>query len=142
MLAVTAGLLHGLVRSDHPVADLSWERARENFYAAAADGFDADLAWHTAEGDRTRDPERIFEEVFEFARRGLAAQGVDPATRERYLAPLEARWEARTAPADWKKARVRAALSAGESLPDAVTTMQRAYLRRSRETDHFGQWLD
>jgi len=139
--ALTAGLLRGLVTADHPVADLPWDAAEASFYAAVQDGLDADLAWVTADGERTRDTETIFEEVFAYAREGLATAGVRDANVEQYLAPIEARWEARTTPSAWKKARVREALSDGADLESAIVEMQRDYVRLSDAHDAFVEWL-
>jgi hypothetical protein len=108
--ALVAGLLRGLVAADHPITRLPWAAAERSFYAAVADGLDADLAWVTANGDRTDDPATVFGEVFEYARRGLREAGLDPAEIDRYLDPIEARWESHTTPSVWKKERVREAL--------------------------------
>ncbi|MEF8854661.1 MAG: hypothetical protein V5A24_04090, partial [Haloarculaceae archaeon] len=139
--ALTTGLLRGLVAADHPLTDLSWEAAEESFYSAAESGLDADLAWVTADGERTRDHDRIFAEVFEFARRGLAESCVDAADVEDYLAPIEARVEAGTTPSTWKKERVGEGLAEGLDLREAIAAMQREYVLCSRETDAFADWL-
>jgi len=139
--ALTAGLLRGLVAADHPIADLPWEAAEASFYAAVEDGLAADLAWLTADGERTADPETIFEEVFTYARAGLERAGVPDADVDRYLAPIEARWDARTTPSAWKKARVRDALADGADLADAIVEMQRDYVRLSDAHDAFADWL-
>ncbi len=139
--ALTAGLLRGLVAADHPLPSLPWDAAEESFYAAATDGLDADLAWVTADGERTHDAEVIFDEVFTCARRGLAEFGLDDVAVAHYLDPIEARRDAGTTPSDWKKARVREGLAAGESLHAAIVGMQREYVRRARRTDSFAEWL-
>ncbi|WP_123534959.1 hypothetical protein [Halosimplex salinum] len=138
---LTAGLLRGLVAADHPLETLPWADAEESFYAAVADGPDADLAWVTADGDRTEDTDEIFGEVFAFARRGLDEQGVGEATRDRYLAPLEARWEAGVTPSAWKQARVREHLDDGGDLETALARMQGEYVELSRERDSFADWI-
>jgi hypothetical protein len=137
--ALVAGLLRGLVAADHPLAELPWEDAERSFYSAVREGPDADIAWVTVDREHTSDPAVIFEEVFAYAREGLAAAGVtDP---DRYLAPIEARWEAKTTPSVWKKARVREGLADGLGLEDAIARMQREYVRRSRESASFAEWL-
>jgi hypothetical protein len=139
--ALTAGLLRGLVAADHPIADLPWSAAEASFYSAVEDGLDAELAWLTADGERTSDPATIYDEIFAHARRGLDEAGVPADDVDRYLAPIEARWGARTTPSAWKKARVREALDDGADFAPAVAEMQRAYVRRSLETDSFAAWL-
>jgi hypothetical protein len=139
--ALTAGLIRGLAAANHPVTRLPWKAAKRSFYSAAENGLEADLDWVTAEGQRTEDSEVIFAEVFEFARRGLTGAGVPAADVDHYLDPIEARVDAGTTPSQWKKARVSAHLAEGESLPAAITAMQREYVLRSRETDTFAAWL-
>ena len=139
--ALTAGLIRGLVAAEHPLADLPWDAAESSFYAAAQDGLDADLAWLTADGDRTTDPDEIFAEVFEYAEYGLEVQGIDERTAASYLDPIRTRWRTGTTPSRWKKARVREHLDDGAELPTAIERMQREYIRRSRETDSFAEWV-
>jgi hypothetical protein len=138
---LTVGLVRGLVAEDHPAADLPWAAAERSFYSAVREGLDADLAWVTADGERTEDSAEIFADIFEHARAGLAAAGLADDDIERYLAPLEARWEARTTPSDWKKARVRERLADGDSLTEAITGMQERYIEQSQTTDSFADWL-
>ncbi|MFT4881575.1 MAG: hypothetical protein ACI9HI_001582, partial [Salinirussus sp.] len=101
----------------------------------------ADLAWVTAGGERTRDPDRIFDEVFAHARRGLREAGLDEEAIECYLEPVEARRYTATTPSEWKKQAVRERLAEGADLAGAITGMQREYLRLSRETETFAAWL-
>jgi len=138
---LTVGLVRGLVAEDHPVTDLSWEAAERSFYSAVRAGLDADLAWVSADGERTDDSAEIFADIFEFARAGLAAADLTDGDIERYLGPLEARWEAQTTPSDWKKARVRERLADGDSLAGAITGMQEQYIEQSQTTDSFADWL-
>ena len=139
--ALTAGLLRGLVASGHPIAELSAEAARESFYAAVEDGPGADLAWVRVDGTQTSDPGTIFEEVFEYARRGLREQGFADARIDELLGPIEARWEGRTTPSRWKKDRVREHLDHGDDLATAIKSMQREYVAQSGETETFAEWI-
>lgn len=138
--ALVSGLVRGLTAADHPLTTLPWAAARDAFYGAAADGLDADLAWVTADGDRTGVAETIYGEVFAYARRGLAATGLSRERIGEFLRPLEARWERGVTPSSWKKDRVRANLSAGESFPEAVVSMQRTYIEQARTHVQFGTW--
>ncbi len=139
--ALVAGLIRGLVVADHPLAELPWPAAEASFYSAVADGLEADLAWLTADGDRTDDRAVVFEELFEHARLGLRESGVPAAAIDRYIAPIEARWAARTTPSVWKIERVREGLDRGLSLQEAIRATQREYVRRSRESPSFAAWL-
>jgi len=139
--ALTAGLVRGLVAADHPIGELPWDAAAASFYSAVDNGIRADLAWVTAAGERTGDPDLIFDEVFAHARRGLREAGLAEEDIEYYLEPVEARRYAATAPSDWKKRVVRERLAEGADLAEAITGMQREYARLSRETETFAEWV-
>lgn len=128
---LVAGLIHGLVRADHPLRRLDWTAARQSFYGAVSEGLEADLHWITADGDRTSDPERVFSEVFTFARQGLRDRGVTDATIDHYLAPIEHRWKTRTVPSDWKREQVARRVADGADLAAAIQEMQAAYHERT-----------
>ena len=137
---LTIGLIRGLGATEHPLVELDWTDARNAFYSAVHNGLDADLHWITEEGEHTTDPERIYPEVFEFARRGLREQGISDVEAERRLEPLAARWRGRTTPSAWKKRRVTTHLDAGLSLTDAIAAMQIDYFERSRTDGSFVEW--
>ncbi|WP_313695202.1 hypothetical protein [Halorarum halobium] len=133
-LAAFAGLMESLPRRRHPVADLDWDVAESNFYAAVEDGIDADLTWLTTDGAETTSSERAFEDVLSHAEAGLEDAGCDEETAKRYLAPLRHRAEAGVTPAGWKRRRVRDRLDEGLPLADAIGGMQREYVARQSET--------
>jgi len=139
--ALTVGLIRGLVVADHPAAELPWQEARRSFYSAAQDGSDADLSWVTAEGERTADHDAIYDEIFQYARLGLAEQDVPEARIDEYLGPIEARYEAGMTPSDWKIDRVRQSLDDGDDLSTAIQSMQREYIEASREHHSFDEWV-
>jgi hypothetical protein len=137
---LVAGLLRGLVSADHPLAELDRDAAERCFYNAVREGPDADLAWVTADGERTADPDAVYEELFEFARRGLRESGVSREAVEKYLAPIEARRTDRTVPSRWKLTRVRDRLDDGEVFAEAVHGMQREYVRRAGTGEPLVEW--
>ncbi|SHH25235.1 hypothetical protein [Halobaculum gomorrense] len=141
-LAAFAGLLESLPRRRHPVYDLDWETARDNFYAAVRDGIDADLSWITTDGVETTDADAIFGDLLSHAEAGLEDVGLSEAEAESYLDPL--RWRARTrlTPAAWKRRRVRERLDDGADFAEAVGAMQRTYVERQRETLFEGTFAD
>lgn len=139
-LGLFAGLLTDLPRRDHPVAGLDWTTARENFYAAAADGLDADLRWLDRDGEPTTATGELFDDLFRCATEGLQRAGLDPELATRLLAPLRARAETRVTPARWKLDRTRAHLDAGHSFDEAVRETQRDYLRQQAETFAHGRF--
>ncbi|MCB1801798.1 MAG: glutamate--cysteine ligase [Gammaproteobacteria bacterium] len=101
--ALFLGLFEALMRSDRTLEqDLPFERARENFYAAARHGLDAEIAWmddapaplHTLLGDRLIDQ----------AAQGLAAAGLAQREIDDWLGIVRARVEQRLTGADWQVA--------------------------------------
>ncbi|MFB6203484.1 MAG: hypothetical protein ABEK01_03240 [Candidatus Nanohaloarchaea archaeon] len=140
-LQLTAiGLIHGLVQEDHPVTELDWETSKSDFYSAVEDGLEADLHWVNSSGEETSDREEIFAEVFRYARRGLEERGLTDGQIERYVGPIEERWENRMTPSTWKKQKVREELG-DSTLEEAITSMQRQYIEKSRSTGCFTEWM-
>jgi len=141
-LAALAGFLEEAYAADHPVRDLPWATAEANFYAAAADGLDADLRWITAEGDRTADVDVALRDLLDAAGRGLVRRGVDEGDLATWLGPLRARVEAGRTPAAWKRREVGDRLDDGATLEAAIDGMQRAYVARQAETLLEGTFAD
>ncbi|MFC6874615.1 hypothetical protein [Halobellus marinus] len=141
-LAVFAGLVHGLVHADHPVVELPWETARENFYKAVSNGLSADLAWITANGQRTSNTEEIYADLFEHTQRGLERQGFGPEDAARAFRPVRERVDRRITPASWKCDRLRHHAEYGETLATAVTAAQRDYLGEQADTLAEGVFTD
>ncbi|WP_248895460.1 hypothetical protein [Haloplanus halobius] len=137
--ALVVGLLRGLVVAAHPITALPWMDARDGFYNAVADGPDADLHWVTADGDRTTETATIYDELFDYARRGLRDAGLDDGTIDGYLAPIERRRDG-CVPSAWKKDRVRDAVDDGATLSEAIERMQQAYLDRAGGETVVADW--
>jgi hypothetical protein len=143
--ALFVGLLESLPRLEHPVAELDWETARENFYAAAHDGLDAAFTWVTNAGEEVTDTEAIYADLFDHAEAGLRQHGLDDDAIQSYLWPLRKRARHGYAPADWKRHRVREHLDEGTAFSDAVHGMQREYIERQGEVlldGSFAEWID
>ncbi|MFW6384473.1 MAG: hypothetical protein ACOCZC_03650 [Halodesulfurarchaeum sp.] len=143
--AAFAGLLEQLRQQEHPLYDLPWETARENFYAAARAGIDADLTYITADGAETAEREAIFADLFEQAQAGLRRRGLSGETAAQYLWPLRRRARQGMTPAGWKRLRVRENLDDGATLGVAVEEMQEAYFEKQRRTlleGTFTDWFD
>ncbi len=142
--AAFAGLLESLVRTDHPVADLEWERAHENFYGAMRDGLEADLAWITAEGTDTTDRSQLFGDLLQQAEDGLRHRGLSDEEAAKYLYPLRRRVRKGLTPAGWKHQVVKRQLEDGAGFETAVSEMQHRYVAQQRETlleGSFADWL-
>ena len=133
-LAAFCGLLTELVESGHPVSDLPWSQARENFYAAARNGLDAEMAWITADGERTTDTDGLYEDLLSAAASGLERHGCSDSRAAGLLAPLRARVDRRLTPAGWKRDAVAAAIDAGSTPTEAIERAQRAYIDRQAAT--------
>jgi hypothetical protein len=142
LVAAFGGLLAGLTATDHPVVDLPWERARENFYAAADAGLAADLQWTTADGADTTDLDEIYADLFAVAADGLASAGFDEDAVAAHLRPLRARVAARTSPAGWQRDRLRAHADDGASLSTAVLSTGSDYLAAQADTLVDGTFAD
>lgn len=144
-LAAFAGLMTALPTADHPVADLSWKQAKENFYAAARDGLEADVRWITASGERTDDLTRCLDDLLDAATDGLEQRGVPTERAAAWLEPLRDRVRRERTPAGWKRAQTAMRLDEGASLTEAIHGMQRSYLDHQRETffdGTFATWAD
>jgi hypothetical protein len=142
--AAFAGLMKSLPRYEHPVADQDWTMARKNFYAAMRAGIDADLRWVTNDGRETADRDVIYDDLLAHAHDGLVASGLDETTAADTLQPLRERVEADSTPARWKWQQVRSQVRDGAALAEAITEMQREYVRSQRDTlfdGWFTQWV-
>lgn len=139
--ALVVGVLRGIVLENHPLCELPWAAARDAFYSAVEDGPAAELAWVRADGSRTSDPDHIYAELFEYARRGLAASGLDGTTVDWFLDPIEARETAETTPSSWQRERVLELVRNDVTLPEAIRETRRVYLQRTRRTESFADWL-
>jgi hypothetical protein len=143
--AVFAGLMESLPRREHPIRSLSWERARENFYAATREGLEADMVWRTADGDETTAIAEMGGELLEFARDGLELAGLTTEEARDYVKPLRERLDRRLTPARWKHDHVSSAVGSGVPLTEAIWGMQSAYIDHQAETlfeGTFTDWLD
>jgi hypothetical protein len=143
--AAIAGLVEGMHARNHPVREMNWKDARENFYAAMRDGLDADLRWIDADGNAIEDREAMYDDLFDTATEGLRTRGLSQEEIARYLGPLRERVRRGVTPARWKRWQVNQRLTNGTDLADAIHGMQRAYLGRQSETlidGSFVDWLD
>ncbi|QZA89243.1 hypothetical protein K0C01_03600 [Salinarchaeum sp. IM2453] len=142
--AAFAGLMQALPKVEHPVHDLDWRHAYDNFYAAMRDGMDANLMWITNDGLETRNHEAIYSDLLAHAADGLRSAGVPAQTVEEYLRPLRYRVYHEQNPAEWKRQRAREAADNGADLTEAIYQAQRKYMHRQAETlldGSFAEWL-
>jgi hypothetical protein len=145
VLALFAGLMASLPRRAHPLYDLDWEQARENFYAATRDGLRAEMEYIDSDGERTSDAARIYADLFEHAYDGLETHRIDRGTAAAYLEPLRRRVERGVTPARWTVERARERVADGASLEEAVHGAHCDYVDRQQRTlveGSFVDWLD
>ncbi len=121
--ALFFGLVHALATAREPVAArLPFAAARANFYAAARDGLDAELAWF--EGRRGPALELFTARLLPLARQGLERLGIDHADRDDYLEVIEARVRGRRTGSDWQRAWVARHGADMHGLAEAYLTAQ------------------
>jgi hypothetical protein len=143
--AVFAGLMETLPQLEHPLAHLSWETARENFYDAMRNGLEADMQWITGGGTETTAIDEIYGELFEHAREGLEMRGLSTEDARQYIRPLRERVDRRLTPARWKHTIVRQQVDDGVPLTEAIWGMQSRYVREQADTlidGEFTDWLE
>jgi hypothetical protein len=140
--AAFAGLMESLPRREHPVIDLPWESARENFYAAVREGLGSEQRWLTNDGQETTNPATVYDDLLAHAAAGLRSVGCSSAEAEGYLEPLRHRVETRSTPAGWKRDRVRAVAAEGADLAGAITSMQSDYVAEQSGTLVEGSFAD
>lgn len=100
-----------------PADELPFEYARNNFFAAARYGLDAQFRWFD---DKTLTAqELILRELLPAARRGLEAHAIAPADVDRYLGVIEERTKLRRTGARWMIESI------GE-MPEGTSADQRA----------------
>ena len=87
----------GSTRAGSPSRD-----ARDNFYAAARHGLDAELAWPGA--GRIGARSLLLDELLTEAHEGLAAFGIDAGERERFLGVDRGRVRSGQTGAAWQRA--------------------------------------
>ncbi len=103
--ALFFGLVHGLAHAQPaPEAELSFDAARSNFYAAARHGLDAVLAWPGH--DRMPAQRLLLERLIPLARAGLRALGLDAPDVDEMLGVIRARVSSACTGAAWQRAYV------------------------------------
>ena len=99
-----AALFYGLIETlgrTQGYSRPSFSQCRNNFYAAARDGLQADVVWMN--GNRTSLAQLLEAELLPMARCGLESLGVDADDIEAYLGIIEARVSAGRTGAHWQR---------------------------------------
>ena len=133
------GAMRGLVELEAPVwSQMSFHTARDNLYAGARLGMDAQLYWPGI--GRARPDELVLRTLLPLAHDGLRSCGMSDAARERYLAVIEQRCAARRTGASWQRATVQALTSQGADRPAALAGMLRGYLEHMHSNQPVHAW--
>jgi hypothetical protein len=133
------GALHALASSRRPVWEaMSFERAEDNFYAAARDGLTATQFWPGLGPVPAN--EVILRELLPAARDGLASYGVSRARRERWLGIIEGRCRTGQTGASWQRDTVAALEGADVARDEALARMLRRYTELMRANRPVHTW--
>lgn len=99
--AVFFGLIRVLAAADEPIEkQLEFTRARDNFYAAARDGLQAQFSWA---GRRMSAQTLLTETLLPLARTGLEISDIDTDSITRYLGIVEERVRSGRNGANWQR---------------------------------------
>ncbi|HXQ48003.1 MAG TPA: hypothetical protein VN806_15400, partial [Caulobacteraceae bacterium] len=128
--ALYLGLVRSFVDDGFDEGGLTFADARDNLYAAARYGLDAELAWPGA--GRIGARSLLLDELLTEAHEGLAAFGIDAGERERFLGVIEGRVRSGQTGAAWQ----RAALGKFGDL----RTMMAAYCEGQRSGAPVHEW--
>jgi len=103
--ALYFGLVHVLARQPQAVeSELPFSAARDNFYAAARHGLQAELTW--LDGRRYAARDLLLDAVLPMARQGLRDFGLPDAEIEHYLGVVEARVRSGQTGSAWQLQRL------------------------------------
>jgi hypothetical protein len=143
-IIANAALYYGLVRAladdeGEPIErQLSFNAARDSFFAAACDGIDAELYWPST--GSVPASELVLRTLLPLAHRGLDAWGVDRRDRDHYLGIIEQRCLKRQTGAGWQVRTFRALRDRGLERREALTQMTRAYLEGMHANEPVHSW--
>jgi hypothetical protein len=121
---------------------LPFALAKDNFYAAAREGLDAQLAWPSEEGGAPRklSAREVLLSLLPEAHAGLRAAGVDHEERERFLSIFEARVRSGQTAAVWQRAVLTRLRERGVAEDEALRTMLERYVRGFRSQRPVHAW--
>jgi gamma-glutamyl:cysteine ligase YbdK (ATP-grasp superfamily) len=121
------GLVHALAtREAAPELELPFATARDNFYAAARDGLDAQLTW--LDGRKRPVSSLLLDQLIPLARYGLGLLDIDAGDRDLYLGIVKARLHNGCTGANWQRAYVARHGSDMQALTEAYYQRQQSGL--------------
>lgn len=133
------GAMRGLTELDRPVwSRLPFPVARDNLYAGARLGMDAQLNWPGI--GWVRPDELVLRTLLPLAHQGLRSYGMSEAARQRYLTVIEQRCATRQTGASWQRATVRRLISQGADRSTALAAMLRGYIEHMHSNQPVHTW--
>jgi Glutamate-cysteine ligase family 2(GCS2) len=133
------GALRRLAEDEHPIwSRMPFQVARDNFYAGARHGMEAQLYWPDL--GRITPDQLVLHILLPLAHEGLKDYGMSPAAREHFLTVIEQRCVARRTGASWQRATVRSLADRGADRPRALATMLCGYLEHMHSNQPVHTW--
>ncbi|AKT51854.1 glutamate-cysteine ligase family protein [Arsenicicoccus sp. oral taxon 190] len=133
------GLVNALVSEERPLwSKMSFTAAKENFFAGARRGFNANLYW-PGRGDVPVD-ELVLRHLLPLADSGLEGWGVSAKVRDRYLGIIEERCKAERNGASWQVACVDRLQERGANRDEALRRMLYRYIELMHEGEPVHTW--
>lgn len=137
-----AAFWYGLVASlESKVGDItkhmSFDDARQNFFAAARSGLGASLVW--LDGEVLPAQQLLRDTLLPMARKGLVERGVDPGDVKRYLDVVEERVTTGRTGSRWMLSSF-AGMSHQGTLPERMTALTAATLTRQMAGEPVARW--
>lgn len=137
---LTAGLIHGLVINNHPLNELNWKKSKKDFYEVVKNGLNSKIHWITKKGDKTTNKDVIFNELFDFAKKGLKNLKIDEKTIDYYLDPVEKRWTKKITPSKWKLNILKEKLE-NKNYAQSIKEVTKQYREQSYIKNEFTDWI-
>ncbi len=138
--ALYYGLLRTLVdTTPAPWVEFAHADAEKNFYAAARDGIEAELAWPGRTGT-VPVTELVTEELLPLAHQGLLSGGTTQDDADTYLGTIARRCEKRTNGAVWQVKAAEQLEAAGASRDEALAQMVGLYRQNNATHAPVDQW--
>lgn len=130
--ALFYGVIHALAHADRALESmLEFAVAKANFYTAARDGLDAQIAWPGLSTRTVRD--LVLQTLLPLAQAGLHAQGVDLADAERLLDIIRLRAETGQTGAVWQRRYLA-------RYPGDFVGLTQCYLEHQRQGNPVHEW--
>lgn len=132
------GLVSGIVEQYGNISQhLSFDNARTNFFSAAQNGLNAQLAWTE---DRLQPATQLILETFvPLARSGLIASGLEKADIDLYLGVIEERVRTGRTGAQWQLSSI-AAMGSHAPVAERMSAVTAATIERQRDNKPVHTW--